>query len=650
MASIQEERGQEKGEAEALKAALSELDALKERIDAVAEKIKLEVDKLTKKIEESRFLAEIDLQEFNRFLRRPIAIIPASKPGEYIIAAPKWLKMSFGYLEWVDETYCYYRASALLNLIFPLPDFLRKELKIPEPPPVKIVDGLLIAPPEKSEEIKKEFRKFIAKEVEPGKFQIKPLKYFDMLAALVRKGVLPYTPRPVDPSDIEPPSEMELSMLYDWQKRAWFEFLKTGSILLVWPPNAGKSWFMAWAASKIKGRILVIVPNRSLVAQWREYLKMFDVDESRFEVITYSSAKKYRNKNFTLLLVDEAQHISADTWAVAAAIPAKYRICGTATPYREDGREDYVIAFSGKPITLTLEEMKLALSFKPAKFIVHLVKRPEEKLSKVKEIICSNPEPKTIVFSDSIELGRRLAEALKTDFIYGETPAKQRLEKLRKNKCVVVSRIGDMGISLKDIERVIEVSFLGSSRAQQGQRYGRLFHGRGGGEHHLIMTEEEYRKFSWRLMGAMMLGADIKIEKDGILQPVTAITTPRSKRIAKAQRKPREETATKKTAPTPPLTPIASIMPDTQVSSYPPGIQKVLSRLPRPQRRFLEFLLQNQGKYFTAEELALMLGYSTAKSFRETVKPSQLTKYPFLKTKRQGSKLLYGIELGTSFG
>ena len=636
--------GQEGWEADALKAALAELDALRSRIDAVAQRIRLEVDRLMKRVEESRLLAGIDPQEFSRFLRRPIAIIPASRPGEYIIAAPKWLRMSFGYLEWVDETYCYYRASALLNLIFPLPDFLRKELRIPEPPPVRIVDGLLVAPPEKSEEVGKEFGKFIVREVEPGKFQIKPLQYFEMLAALVRRGILPYTPRPVDPADIEPPSEMELNMLYDWQRRAWREFLETGSILLVWPPNAGKSWFMAWVASKIKGRILVIVPNRSLAAQWREYLRMFDVEEGRFEVITYSSAKKYRDRSFTLLLVDEAQHISADTWAVAAAIPAKYRICGTATPYREDGREDYIIAFSGKPVTLTLEEMELALSFKPARFIVHLVRRPEEKLSKVREIIRSNPEPKTVVFSDSIELGRRLAEILETDFIYGETPAEQRLEKLRENRCIVVSRIGDMGISLKDIERVIEVSFLGSSRAQQGQRYGRLFHGRGGGEHHLIMTEEEYRRFSWRLMGAMMLGADIKVEKDGILQPLTAITAPRGRRTARARRRPRERPAEKAAPP-----PTATTMPDTQVSSYPPGVQKVLSRLPHPQRRLLEFLLQSPGRYFAAEELALALGYSTPKSFRESVKPSQLTKYPFFKIRKHGKKTLYGVELA-NFG
>jgi hypothetical protein len=55
-------------------------------------------------------------------------------------------------------------------------------------------------------------------------------------------------------------------------------------------------------------------------------------------------------------------------------------------------------------------------------------------------------------------------------FIYGET--KDRLDVIRESQACVVSRVGDEGISLPRIERVIEVVFLYGSRMQESQRAG----------------------------------------------------------------------------------------------------------------------------------------------------------------------------------
>jgi DNA excision repair protein ERCC-3 len=73
--------------------------------------------------------------------------------------------------------------------------------------------------------------------------------------------------------------------------------------------------------------------------------------------------------------------------------------------------------------------------------------------------------------------------------------------------------VGDEGISLGKLERVIEADFLFGSRRQELQRLGRLFHSEFKGEHHIIMTEEEYSLYKKRLYGVLEKGFEINIHK-----------------------------------------------------------------------------------------------------------------------------------------
>ena len=566
----------------------------------------------------------IDLEDFNAFMKRPVAIIPTERPGEYIVAAPKFLKLQLGWLEASDEAYNYFRVNSIIGLVTPLPDFLKGLLKLPQPISVKVVANTLIAPPEAAEKIREEFKKYISEEVEPGKFIIKAPKYFNILAALVDRGILPYAPKKVDPKDLrKTPSEEELSMLYSWQRRAWEAFLKTGNIFLVWYNGTGKTWFMAWVASKLRGKILIVVPTRTLRSQWKQYLEAFNVEPSRYTIITYASAHKYRNKKVDLLILDEAHRAPADKWAIAAMIPSKYRIAATATPWREDGRERYLYAIGGQPVPMTFEEAQEVLALRPAKFIVHIVKDEAGKIRKAREIYESAPDKKTLIFSDSIRLGKRLANIFGTEFVYGETPEDRRLKLLREQAVSVVSRVGDMGVSLPTVDRIIEVDFLGRSRTQEGQRYGRLLHATKAGEHHIIMTEEEFNKFSWRLIGAMNLGASIKVEKDGKLMPLTAVTVPRRYRLRAAAEPKREAEEKVIVAPSREVfTPSGEV----RLEDLPLGLQRKLKRMSSSQRRFILYMLNNPDQEIDAETLAYELGFSSKHSFRSSVKPSKLLK------------------------
>lgn len=83
-------------------------------------------------------------------------------------------------------------------------------------------------------------------------------------------------------------------------------------------------------------------------------------------------------------------------------------------------------------------------------------------------------------------------------FVHGET--RDRMDTFRESRVVISSRVGDEGLSLKDIDVVIEYDFHGGSRRQEAQRVGRVMHGEGGrGEHIILMTDDEYEDHGNRL-------------------------------------------------------------------------------------------------------------------------------------------------------
>jgi len=95
-------------------------------------------------------------------------------------------------------------------------------------------------------------------------------------------------------------------------------------------------------------------------------------------------------------------------------------------------------------------------------------------------------------------------------FVFGETT--QRLEKIRENERIVVSRVGDEGLSIPEIDTLIEVDFLYGSRWQESQRGGRLLHSRKEfTNHYILMTEEELEKYGKRLLALYERGYRINI-------------------------------------------------------------------------------------------------------------------------------------------
>src|SRR3990167_5900565 len=111
----------------------------------------------------------------------------------------------------------------------------------------------------------------------------------------------------------------------------------------------------------------------------------------------------------------------------------------SASPYREDGRHSYIFALTGFPIGLNWQDLMKLLGKKYHDINVYIF--------------------------DKIEIGERLANILGVPFIHGAT--KNRIEIAKESKVFIASRVMEMGISIKDLEHIIEVDFLFGSKREE---------------------------------------------------------------------------------------------------------------------------------------------------------------------------------------
>lgn len=196
------------------------------------------------------------------------------------------------------------------------------------------------------------------------------------------------------------------------------------------------------------------------------------------------------------VIVHNCQHLPANTFIRLATLRTKYRLGFSGSPFREDGRENYIIALTGFPVGMSWEDLIKTRVIKEPSFRVYILKNDKEKMRKLEELL--QIPMKTIIFCDWIKLGEQISKKFNIPFIYGAT--KDRLELIRKANTCVVSRVGDEGLSFPELERVIEIAFLYGSRMQESQRFGRLMHSsQKQPEHIILMTEKEFEAYQKRL-------------------------------------------------------------------------------------------------------------------------------------------------------
>lgn len=501
---------------------------------------------------EKTMFSAFDKDLIDDFFKEPYVTIP-KRPQEWYIIAPKFINFQIGWLEKSTASYNVFLVNKFMHWLAQIPADLRDQFNFKPELPVKVYDGMVLTGEEHQDETWNRYKKDLARREGKDRIRVKEGREFHLIAAMIEDGTLPFMPKPVHSDDMRSPPWKEPIELRDYQEEGWNRFLETGAVGVFWPFSAGKTYLGLYAIAHLKGPHLVVVPTRTLKEQWEERLEQhidrpthgvmtedvqkglkaqlqrwaekLELDatgtaeeirarlldhldpEREVEVVTYHAFERIRRKNWGLVIYDEAHRLPANTFSRMATIRAAYRMGLSGTPYREDGRTDFIFALTGFPLGMDWHRLLEQEVFQKPDITLYVFDDLRGKLKKVDELL--RDPVKTIVFSDSLELGQRIAEKHDIPHVSGKT--EKRLEILKTTLQVVVSRVGDEGISLPDIRRVIEVDFLFGSRRQEEQRMGRLFHGKDPGEHVILMTEKELELYEKRLYSIYQKGWHIKI-------------------------------------------------------------------------------------------------------------------------------------------
>jgi len=590
--------------------------------------------------------SKLDVDQLEAFFKKPYYLEPVhGRPDSWYLIIPKFVDIQIGWMDRSTESYNRFLINRYMDWLGEIPEAIKRQLNWKAPPEL-ILDGEEIHGSKGALEYAwQKYRPFLHDRDET-KIRVNPKRAFDLIASMIKDGVLPFSIKPVDPADLT--ARKCDWQLRDYQEQAWNELMRYSAIGVYYPPGTGKTVIGLWTMTHLKPPHLVVVPTRLLKEQWTERIQTHtDLQLGEYEVMTYQSAiSKAAAKQWTTLIVDEEHHLPANTFVKLAFLKRKYTLGLSATPFREDGREEYVFALTGKPVGLSWEYFKKLNLIKSPTCHVWIVKNFEAKLKRLDSLL--KTDMRTIIFSDSLEVGKTISARFSKPgaiipFVSGAT--KDNMATILENRTVVVSRVGDEGMSLPDIERVIEVSWLGGSRRQELQRTTRLLHSQAEEqENHVLMTLEEYLRDRKRLFSIMDKGFKIVLHREGVSEKVIEEHSqdyrplPTSTRSRRATGPP-SSTLQSSPGPSSPL-PVSSGQSGTYTNL--PGVQRMMALMSKKEKELFILLLDHDGEWFKREKLPLLLGYANVGSMvTSSINLARMVNRNYIEQKREGNTLSY---------
>lgn len=483
-----------------------ETNALRERITAFDRAQKAQEKGVKNAVEVLRETGGdfVDTDALLAFLKKPYVIIPQAK-NRVLVAVPKFIKgFQVGWLWKETDTFYIYEFNQYSSWLGDAPQELLDSIGFENGLEAKVEGQFVSFNPDMRAEVKKRLGVHL-KEVSDTSAKILRGHEFEVIAEIVKNGYLPFTARPVDKEDIRKAQGKITPRAY--QKPTITRFLETGAVGAFQPTGGGKSFISMYLMDILRGEKHIIVPTRTLVEQWNAYIDAnIPHCKNEIKIFTYAGYRE-QARSPVLTIYDECHKLPADTFSRMALYPTKYRLGLSASPHREDGREHYIFALTGFPVGLDWKTYmeEAGKSYHPIN--VHIVRSATGKVAKVRELL--EEGKKTLIFCDSIELGKKLSTTLSLPFIHGESV--DRLATMHDNEAVIVSRVADEGVSIKDLQRIIEVDFHGGSRRQELQRTGRLMHSEEAESHDIIMTESEVSQHGKRLWALQEKGFTVRV-------------------------------------------------------------------------------------------------------------------------------------------
>lgn len=523
--------------------ALKSANAIRDEIQNQRDEFRAAFDALS----EHAFLADADPALLKEFLDKPYVLLPVAQ-DKYWLIVPRFLKFTGGWAIRTIGAFNVFEITRFINFINPLPDWLAEQVNFQKPTWQGTFDGNdLIVTRGAAGEVARKFGGAV-RSVTANRIHLKAASRFDVIRRIIRDdGILPFAPAPIPVHLQRRRAEFvarddngaPLFTLRSYQQRAFDKLLELGRESLFWYGQTGKSFVALEACAALHGPKLILCPTRTLRDQWLNVRLPLLADAARREVMvdTYHNLAKYRVTDWTLIVADEAHHLPANLFIEAALLKTQAVLGLSATPVREDGNEDLIPALCGFPNA----DYEMTATQKP-RVHVWVVKDLDAKLKHTAQLVEKPIPGKTFIFTWKLEIGEAAAKKLDVPFISGAT--KKPLDIINANDTVVISKVGDAGLSFP-VDRIIEIDFQFGSRQEAGQRLLRAANDtEREAEFHTLMTPHEFHTYGKRLLMYEQWGLEISYhdltgkmsEPNGhaarTIRPISARTVPRAPRVA----------------------------------------------------------------------------------------------------------------------
>jgi superfamily II DNA or RNA helicase len=319
------------------------------------------------------------------------------------------------------------------------------------------------------------------------------------------------------------------------QEEALGTFVSNGAMTAAHAMSFGKSTLGLMALTRIAGRHLLVVDTQLNREQWIEKLtrhapraqarrfhkpsksvvQVFDrAGALRCVIDIYTYQTRVRldlEPPWVVGCFDEVHRLPAAMAHRHAFARTQFRLGLSATAdMRSDGRGALVSKMTGAMVGDDWTDQMKSGAVRKIPVKVILVEDCEHKHEVVGEIL--ERHERVVVLCEALEDGRELQSRYGIPFIHSATKNKLRL--LRSAKSVVMSRVGDAGISMSEVEVTVDHSGLFGSRIQSLQRMGRLMHSDRAKYHCILMTREErYERFAKRVDAIKSKGFEVSEER-----------------------------------------------------------------------------------------------------------------------------------------
>jgi DNA excision repair protein ERCC-3 len=322
--------------------------------------------------------------------------------------------------------------------------------------------------------------------------------------------------------------------LRDYQQQAVDSYYAGGTVhggngILVLPCGAGKTVIGIAAMAKFGMEALVVTTNTTSVRQWIQEIKdktdltaqevgeytgnckeVKPITVTTYQILTYRSSKEseyvhmdlFGQRNWGLIIYDEAHLLPAPVFRMTADIQAKRRLGLTATLVREDHREEDVFSLVGPKrydvpwkdlekdgwiAEAQCAEVRVPLPFSIREQYVYSSERDKNRIAAenpeknrlVQKILMRHEHDQVLIIGQYVDQLTEIASLLQVPVITGKTPQQERdrlFKAFRKKELrhLVVSKVANFAVNLPDANVALQISGAFGSRQEEAQRLGRI--------------------------------------------------------------------------------------------------------------------------------------------------------------------------------